>query len=825
MTTGVGALLLVVVVVLAGGLTAVGLNSVSGSGTSSRSSTSTNCIPPTSAACRASSDVHDVSLLVPVQTSFIQSPVPFTANLPTGEVASSFTFNFGDGSAPVTVAGSANSATDDYAYASPGTYLVTVTANVNGATHDNLHDIGFLVVQTSYSVSAAEAIPAVSASITSNGTSSSSPTGVVATGATVSFAGSYTAVPVNPLYSETAPSLKVLSGPAGGATFTASAAGPSSATASIQFTIAGTYTVGFVANATGTPGPASQNTIFTIVVGSGGAAKVPPVSVAPSALDGTIISYTDTGGSGAETLDPAIDYETIGEEPTQNVYQNLVMYNQSSVTNFIPIGAACVPGSAQCSSLFGQSLVSGENVTFVISGASNFYDPNTHATWGVYPSDWVFSFARLASFAVLPSWGGNNGWVESQAFLPLGNASWDTAASPTGAALHYPGNNTPYQIFTHLLVNDSAFCPAKAYANGYHGCFTIVADGLGQTWSLSALYQLLSFPWAVATPAAWISQQGSPLPGWTDSGITGAGDYPIGLPGDLDTTNASSQNPAVWAWVNASEATPTMWDTMQIDGSGIFGFPAGSVTAKNVMAGSGPYYLAYFDNAVEYILEANPGYHPNPNCLGSSSCQPAVGKYVPKVIQNWENGYTPGEAALESGTADVATIASTQSSLLLQLLSQGKVKFTQFPSLSVYFYPFDWNYNLAAAQALTPTTITAPTDFFSSEAMRMLFTTAYPYQSVYNAILDVDGITTGVNYGGAIAPGFEYFPTNVSWPDTNPSATPTPDVPGTAWWWWAQVSTPGSPYYDAEIASDCTTSHPCTIPLFGETGFPQGDIQ
>ncbi|HXW67583.1 MAG TPA: hypothetical protein VEL82_06905, partial [Thermoplasmata archaeon] len=37
--------------------------------------------------------------------------------------------------------------------------------------------------------------------------------------------------------------------------------------------------------------------------------------------------------------------------------------------------------------------------------------------------------------------------------------------------------------------------------------------------------------------------------------------------------------------------------------------------------------------------------------------------------------------------------------------------------------------------------------------------------------------------------------------------------------------TPGSPYYDAEIASDCTTSHPCTIPLFGETGFPQGDIQ
>ncbi|HXW67220.1 MAG TPA: PKD domain-containing protein, partial [Thermoplasmata archaeon] len=816
-----------IVVVLAGGLTAVGLNSIAGNKSASTSSTTKSCVPVSSPQCQTLANVHDVTLLVPVQNSFIGQSVPFTASLPAGEIASSFTFNFGDGSAPQQVVGSSNSATADYAYSSPGTYLVTVTASVNGVTHDNIHNIGWIQVQSTYSVPAAELVPAVTVAITSNGTSgAASPTGVVATGATVSFAGSYTATPVNPIYSGTTPSISVLTGPSGGASVTTNSSGPTSATASVLFSSAGTYTVGFTAKATSVSGPASQNNIFTVIVGSGGAAKAPPIAVAPKALNGTIVSYDNTGGAGAETLDPAIDYETIGFEPIANIYQTLITYNQSSITNFIPEAAACVPGSAQCTQLFGQSLVNGANLTFVISGSSNFYDPNTHKTWGVYPTDVVFSFARTASFAVIPSWGGNNGWVTAQSYLPLGNASWDTASSPTGLALHAPGNNTPGVILSQLLVNDSAFCPAKAYENGYHGCVTINADGLGQVWSPSAVYQLLSDPLGGSiTPAAWISQEGSPLPGWTDTGLTGAGDYPIGLPGDVDTANATSQDPAVQTWITNALANPTMWDTMQIDGSGFFGFPAGSVTEDNDIAGSGPYYMSYFDNAAEYILQANPAYHPNPNCLGSSSCQPAVGKYVPKVIQNWESTYSPGEAALESGTADFAPIPTTQTSLLLQLLSQGKVKFTQFPTLGIYFYPFDWNYNLAAAQALTPTTITAPTDFFSSEAMRMLFSTAYPYQSIYNAIVNVDGIDTGINYGGAIAPGMLYYPTNVSWPDTNPSSTPTPNVPGSAWWWWAQVSTPGSPYYDAEIASDCTTSHPCTIPLFGETGFPQGDIQ
>lgn len=822
-TSAVGALVLVIIVIVAGGLTGVALNSVQSSSTTTVSS----CTPANSPVCLTTSNVNDINLLVPVQSGFVAQSVPLSVSLPTGEDSSSagFTFNFGDGQTG-TAAGAANAATIDHTYNAPGVYLIQVSATVNGATHTNDLNLGYIVVQSTYSVAGAEAIPAVSAAITNNGTSTASPTGVVAPGATVTFQGSYTAAPVDPAYTPTAPSIAVLSGPSGGSSITSTSGGPTAAQASISFSQAGTYTVGFNASSTSSSGPASQNTVFTVVVGTGLVPKVPPVVQAPSSLKGTIVSYDLTGGSPAETLDPAIDYETIGFEPIANVYQTLITYNESSVSNFIPELASCVPGSAQCTAQFGQSLVNGYNITFVISGASNFYDPNTQHTWGVYPTDVVFSFARTSSFAVLPSWGGNNGWVTAQSYLPLGNQSWDAATSPTGNGMHYPGNNTPYQIFSHLLVNDSAFCPAGAYTGGNHGCVTIVADGLGQTWTPSAVFQLLADPLGGAiTPAAWISQQGSPLPGWTDT-LSGAGDYPVGLPGDMSTTNATSTNAGYQSWLTGTAlATPTMWDAMQIAGSGYFGFPSGSVTAKNVMAGSGPYYLDAFDNGVAYTLKANPGYNPNPSCVGSTSCQPAVGKYVGTVIQNWEVTQNPGIAALESGTTDFGVIPSTQTSLMLQLLSQGKVKFTQFPTLGIYFYPFDWNFNLAASQSLSPTTITAPSNFFSNVAIRALFATAYPYQAIFKAILDVDGIQGGINYGGAIAPGFQYYPTNVSWPNTDPSATPTPLVPGSAWWWWAQVTTPTSPYYSAQIASACTTSHPCAIPIFGQTGNPPGDIQ
>ncbi|MGC2789692.1 MAG: PKD domain-containing protein, partial [Thermoplasmata archaeon] len=206
----VGAIILVLIVVIAGSIAAFGLSS------GTKGTTLTSCVPVTSPVCVASAATHDINLLVPVHSALIGTTIPFTATLPTGETATEFTFNFGDGSTPQTITGSSGSATADYAYSSPGTYLVQVTGDVNGVTHDNNHDIGYLNIQPTYAVSSAQNVPAVISSIISNTTSTSAPTGVVGTGGSVTISGDYTAVPVNALYTAAAPTVAILSGPTGG---------------------------------------------------------------------------------------------------------------------------------------------------------------------------------------------------------------------------------------------------------------------------------------------------------------------------------------------------------------------------------------------------------------------------------------------------------------------------------------------------------------------------------------------------------------------------------------------------------------------------------
>jgi hypothetical protein len=60
-----------------------------------------------------------------------------------------------------------------------------------------------------------------------------------------------------------------------------------------------------------------------------------------------------------------------------------------------------------------------------------------------------------------------------------------------------------------------------------------------------------------------------------------------------------------------------------------------------------------------------------------------------------------------------------------------------------------------------------------------------------------------------------YYPTNISWPSTDPVTNPA--TVGSAAWWWAQATTSSSPYYDPELTS-CTTSSPCQFPIIGQAG-------
>lgn len=795
------AVVMVVVILVVGGAGYFALNGTGGTSSGTTHGSTLTCQPTTSPICAAATAAHDITLSVPFKSVQQGNPVPFTATLPAGETPSSYDFSFGDGMS----SGATTNSQVTHTYTNPGTYIASVNATVKTATHDNYHSLVLITVLGSSSSANAANVPSVSGTITANTSSTSNPTAVIQENQFVSFTGTYTGAPTNPLYTPAAPAWGALST---GETLTSSSSTPTSASAEVTFSAAGTYTVTFVGSATGPGGAvAYQNftwTVFVAETGSTAGLASSPTVNSPHA--GSLDVYElAPGGSNSE--DPAIDYETVGAEVIENVYQPLIAYNGSDTgptpASYIPMIATCVPGSTtganNCQSLYGSTLVSGNNYTFAISKTARFYDPSTGNSWPVYPTDVVFSIARTMAFSTNPGVGANNGWILTQSLLPNGNSSWST--------LHYPFNNTPQNIMSVMTINDSSTCgPTSTVAMDSNGCVTFNVNGGGKEWPYF-LELIADWLGGSIVSCGWFSApaQGAGIPYWTQGNVSGNGDHPCAAMGTTGWGVAPSSVPA------------TGWDAWELAASS----PPFLGNVQYHMAGTGPYALKSLLPATSYTLEANPAYVQNPTCTWAG-CDPAAGSYVPTVSVTWETSQVPGEQAYESGTADFATIPATDTAFLLQLLAQGKVLATSFPSISIFFFPYDLYFNKAGAATYTTNPITVPSDFFGNVGIRQFFTHAYPYNTVEQTINTKDGIQYLFNYGGAIPQYMaNYYPTNVSWPVGDPSSSSS--TPGTAGWWWAQLTNSASPYYDANVTNDCTTSSPCQLPFFGQTGDPSLD--
>jgi hypothetical protein len=805
LSTATAAIVMIVVIIVVGAGAYVAFTNLRPGAT-----TTFTCAPANSAFCKSALGAHDLSVIAPFKSTQSGNLIPFTATLPAGETATSYTFNFGDGTKPVT----SSTPTVDHAYANPGDYLVWVQATVNGAIHDNARALVSVQVAASYSSDVSGTLPSVLGSITRNSTSSTSPTGVLLPSGSVTVSGTYTSAPSNPAY--------VLQ-PAGlvssGGTISSKTATPAGIVGTVTFPTSGFYTVTFVGSAKNGSSLVYQNYTWSVfVAGSGVHGGIAGLAVHTSPHPGTIVAYEDSPG-GATSLDPATDYESVGFEPIMNVYQTLITYNWSDTgptySSYVPQLATCVPGSPQCAHLYnGNTLLSadGVNFTFVINGKAQFYDPATGAHWGVYPSDVMFSIARTMIFSDYPCQGCNNGWILTQALLPLGVSSYD-------GGLHAPYNTTPANILSSMYINDSRFCPPVAMTND-HGCITFHADGAGHAWpfflELIADYLgggIESCGWASSTAA---SGGAAGLPYWTAnpgagaSLITGAGDHPCLLPGGVTTTMSP-------AFASAIAAIPaTAWDSYETTG----GVSPWLGNLWKSMVGSGPYYLADYRIGTSYTLKANPGYAQNPYCTWSV-CEPPAGKYANLVEVTWETSVATGEQAYAAGTADFAGIPTTDTALLLQLVNRGIINALSVPQIDVFFYPLVENFSVKGAQSYTPNPVTAPGDLFSYIGLREFMIHAYPYASTESTVWTRDGIQYGFHYGGAIPQYMSnYYPANISWPNGDPCTSTT--NPNCAGYWWAQANDPSSPWYDPELTK-CTTSTPCQFPTFVDTGDPAGD--
>lgn len=538
------------------------------------------------------------------------------------------------------------------------------------------------------------------------------------------------------------------------------------------------------------------------------AASTAPVSVPGSSgpHPGTLDVYEVAPGGG-KTEDPSVSYDTVSAEAIFNVYQTLVTYNGSSTTTFVPELATCVPGTALCTALYGSSLITKnattgfpQYFTFPIDSAARFYDPGTGASWPVFPSDVMFTLSRTDSFANLPYVANSNGWITSQSLLPFGSSTWD-------GGIHYPYNNTPGNILGAMLVNDSAYCPTKAMAQ--NGCITFNAAGGGTDWPF--FLQLIADPLGAGIePCGWFTYVGAGVPGF--KGTTAAnGDGPCLLPGGATSTS----QPAFQNYL--ATVSPTSWDALQELAASSPLNPQPAV--KEAMVGSGPYYTVAINNAIGYVLQANPAYQAPSGCAGQPGCQPLPGTYQHTVNVFWEEDDSQGIANYQAGQADFAGIQlPTHVSTLKTLLGEGKIGIKYIPTINIFFMPYNLNFNVSVTNTLVgnPAKTNVPGDFFSPIGLRQFIDNAYPYATINRTLIQAGGISTGFGYGGAIAKYLgNYYSYNISWPQSDPNTNAS--VVGGAAWWWAQANTPGSPYYDSELAA-CTPSNPCVFPITSETG-------
>jgi len=818
MSGAVAAIIMAVVVVIGGVGAYAALSAVPSS-----TNTTTSCQP--ASLCKGSSATNDVTLFIPYTVGYGQTysqiavgtSIPATVGVTGSEKISSFDMTWGPGN-------SATSATGAFSYAYTNTGLYTLVANAttsSGAVHTGTGQLVSLQVNPNSDQVVNGYSPTVAATLT-NG--SGGHYGWIGAGGSVTLSGVYSSAPANTSYASAPPTLSVPSG----STQSGLVSTATSVSATYTFANAGYYGVTMTVSSSSGAKTVYQNYTWGIYVGitaTGLGCALCSVPTEASPHSNSFVNYEVIPG-GAETLDPAADYYTVGYEVDQGFLETLVAFNGTDTgpdaANFVPEAATCVPGSAQCNSLYGSTLVQGNNVTFVLDPAAHFYDPYTGTSRHVYPVDVMFSIIRsLFGSQIYGSTGDYAGFdiagplIPYQGLVPSEvNSSWDLGPGATG--LHAPYNNTPYYVLNSMAINDSAYCPTSGGSFVGEGCITFHADGSGESWP--ALLQILAIPsLGGIEDSGWYAAQGAVVPGFD----CGGQNYACQLPGNVNTTTATAYQNFV------ATASPTLWDTQITQFATGYPNPFPSVGFSGV--GSGPYYLDYANQGVGYVLKASPSYQAPTGCAGQPACFPLPGHYVASVTTYWEASDTTGISEVEAGYADTATFLTPDFPTMLSLVASGQLGLLNIPTLETEEYGYNENINLTnLASYDTGVTINIPANALAYEGLRAVLDYAYPYTTAQTLGNVIDGIDGGNPFGGFLPPGESaYYNASTPWPNydastqtfSNPTLSSTPAT-GSAQWYWNEVyNDTTSPIYDPQLAA-FSASNPLYIPMTGLTSAP-----
>jgi ABC-type transport system substrate-binding protein len=169
-------------------------------------------------------------------------------------------------------------------------------------------------------------------------------------------------------------------------------------------------------------------------------------------------------------------------------------------------------------------------------------------------------------------------------------------------------------------------------------------------------------------------------------------------------------------------------------------------------AGSGPYMVDYVSDPDAIVLKANPTFVPLPGVPAPSAS---------KVVIQYVSDDSTRELSLESGKADIASIATSRFGSATRMQSGGLVHIMFAPTLTLYSWIFNMEiYAASVGPNSNPYNNHVPPDFFVDINMRKAFFYAFDFNQYLDQILGnaVYHATFGTAYNGVLPygmPGYQ----------------------------------------------------------------------
>jgi len=637
----------------------------------------------------------------------VGTPTTFTPNTPSTFKWTKMVWNFGDGTTQTVTSGNG---VVTHTYANPGSYLVSVYASNTTTVASSNSSLMVITVNPPISPNPAAIYGPIYLSASSqNGNQTIGVGGWI----NLTYAGLLAGIPVtvgSPVPGDVAYSVQsFVWNIDNGSKIINDNNTKMPETVNLTFSTPGFHTVTLTTTTVdkSTGATASGNFTMTVAVGNY-TVGVPPAAV--TANKNQLINAEYVPG-GPRTLDPAIAYDTVSYEVLYEIYEPLIYYNGTSLTEFHPVIAASVPTVSNGLEVINPAN-GAANFTFYINSSATFSNGD-HAT----PYDVYESLLRTLLFANDP---GTPGWIVAHALLPA-----PTIYGPFNESFYWihhaiTWNNSTNSVTFHLLPSTPSWLPntTATYAGVSYGV-------LNQSYEVQNFGSASYFLQLLAGPVASYIMDYS----W------------------LVANNHTAKQPTL---PQNNSASYVAFEAYGVSGN------FNSFLEYNTM-GSGPYQLSLYEAAQLVTLTVNPYYNQ------TSSQLPARSNLIPKIELEYLTNEGTAQEQLQSGYAQFAAGAYPPDATpqAQALISKGVISAVTAAEMSDFFYAYNMNINVTGAKSYDSSINIWP-GFFDNLSIRKAFSYAFNYSYYINVAEYSSGEYFMSQITGILPPGIEYYPTNIS---------------------------------------------------------------